>query len=67
MTVIAKLTASQVELLRFLANQRDPPHRVTRCGYEALEAQGIIERRSQCSRWRITRRGKSVLRRLEER
>ena len=66
MTVLARLTDLQLDLLRFFGGQRDPPHRVTRCWYDALEAQGLIELEPQRSRYRITELGESVLRRWKE-
>jgi hypothetical protein len=62
-----QLTGTQIEMLRFLADEREAPPVQWRPGtYDVLEANGLIERRGRPSRYRSTRVGDDVLSQLAE-
>jgi energy-coupling factor transporter transmembrane protein EcfT len=55
-SVTISLTTSQAELLRFLADQGEPPRSVRLTNYAALHAQGLIYR-GKPAKYQITELG----------
>jgi hypothetical protein len=56
-TATANLTCAQVHLLRFLADQGQPPRSVRKSPYLLLEGRGLIVRDSNRSPYQLTDRG----------
>ena len=54
-------TATQVEMLRFLAGQRPDPPQWTRSTYRGLVARGLISRQGPRRIYQLTDRGRQVL------
>jgi hypothetical protein len=63
-SVTITLTASQIRLLRFLADQCDPPRTVRLTNYAGLHAQGLIYLRSDPAKYYLTELGQQTVQAL---
>jgi hypothetical protein len=63
-SVSITLTASQVRLLGFLADQGEPPRAVRHSNYATLQAQGLIYLQGDLAKYRVTALGQRAIQEL---